>query len=77
MIAHIDKALETLREDQVKKGTIEKYEVLEKFYLKDVKYEELIMQYNCGVNTPRRWMNEMTDELSVLLFGVDGLKLNI
>lgn len=77
MIAHIDKAMETLKENQIKKGTTEKYEVLEKFYLRGFKYDDLVEQYNCGVNTPRRWMNEMIDELSILLFGIDGLKLNI
>ncbi len=77
MIAHIDRAMKTLKENQKKKGTVEKYEVLEKFYLKEFKYDELVEQYSCGVNTPRRWMNEMIDELSVLLFGIDGLKLNV
>ncbi len=77
MIAHIDKAMEILKENQIKRGTVEKYEVLEKFYLKEFKYDELVEQYSCGVNTPRRWMNEMIDELSVLLFGIDGLKLNV
>lgn len=77
MIAHIDKAMDILRKNQIRKGTIEKYEVLEKFYLMGIKYEDIVEQCECGVNTPRRWMNEMIDELSILLFGIDGLKLNV
>jgi transcription initiation factor TFIID subunit TAF12 len=77
MIAHIDKAMEILKENQIRKSTEEKYEVLEKFYLMGIKYDDIVEQYQCGVNTPRRWMNEMIDELSILLFGIDGLKLNV
>ncbi|WP_241428215.1 helix-turn-helix domain-containing protein [Clostridium sp. DJ247] len=40
-------------------------------------YEEIAETLNCGVNTPRRWINEMINELGVLLFGIDGLKLDI
>lgn len=77
MIAHIDKALEILKENQIKKGTVEKYEVLVKFYLDGIKYNDLVDEYNSGVNTPRRWMNEMINELGVLLFGIDGLRLDV
>lgn len=76
MIAHIDKAMETLKENQIKKGTIEKYEILEEFYLKGVKYDDIVQLHYCGVNTPRRWISEMVDDLSVLLFGIDGIRLN-
>ena len=77
MLAHIDVSLEKLKQKQIKKGTIEKYEVLEKFYIDDFKYDDIVKQYNCGVNTPRRWMNEMIDELSIYLFGIDGLKMTV
>ena len=76
MIAHIDKAMETLKENQIKKGTVEKYEVLEEFYLKGVKYDDIVQLHYCGVNTPRRWMAEMVEDLSILLFGIDGVRLN-
>ena len=48
-----------------------------KFYIEGVPYEQIVKHFNCGVNTPRRWMNEMIKELSILLFGIDGLKLDM
>lgn len=77
MIAHIDMALELLKQKQNKMCAIEKYEVLEMFYFKEMSYEEIVKYFNCGVNTPRRWMNDMISELSILLFGVDGLKFDV
>lgn len=77
MLAHIDVSLEKLKQKQAKKGTFEKYEVLRKFYLDGVKYDDIVAEHHCGVNTPRRWMNEMIDELSIYLFGIDGLKTTV
>ena len=74
MIAHIDMALEILRRKQIKLCATEKYEALKMFYLDDIPYDEIVKYFNCGVNTPRRWMNDMINELSILLFGIDGLK---
>jgi len=74
MIAHIDAALDSLKHKEIKLCAIEKYEALEMFYIGGVSYEDIVMKFNCGVNTPRRWMNQMLDELGVLIFGIDGLK---
>ena len=74
MIAHIDMALEQLEKKQYKLCSTEKYKALIMFFLEEKTYEEIAEQLNCGVNTPRRWVNEMISELSILLFGIDGLK---
>ena len=74
MIAHIDMAMEQLKKRQSNLCALEKYETLEMFYIKEIPYEKIVEHFNCGVNTPRRWMNEMINELSILLFGIDGLK---
>lgn len=77
MIGHIDMAMKQLRMKQKKLGTSEKYKALEMLYLEEKTYENLVEYFNCGVNTPRRWINEMVDELSILLFGLDGIKLDL
>lgn len=74
MIAHIDAALESLKQKQVKLCMPEKYEVLEMFYIDGVPYDDIVIRLNCGVNTPRRWMGQMLNELSILLFGVEGIR---
>lgn len=77
MIAHIDMAMEALRQKQYKLCAVEKYDALKMFYMDEVSYDEIVKHFNCGVNTPRRWMNDMVNELSILLFGIDGMKLDI
>ena len=74
MIAHIDAALEGLKQKQVKLHMIEKYEALEMFYIEGIPYDEIVIKFNCGANTPRRWMGQMLNELSILLFGIDGIR---
>jgi beta-phosphoglucomutase-like phosphatase (HAD superfamily) len=77
MIAHVDMAMDTLRQKQIKLCSIEKYQALKMFYIDELSYEDIVKHFNCGVNTPRRWMNDMINELSILLFGIDGLKLDV
>ncbi|ADK16690.1 helix-turn-helix domain-containing protein [Clostridium ljungdahlii] len=77
MIAHIDMAMEVLKKKQHKMCSPEKYRALELFYLKEKTYEEVAERLSCGVVTARRWIREMTDELSIQLFGIDGLKLDM
>jgi hypothetical protein len=83
MINQIDICLERLKQRQYAKGQGDKYEVLWCLYLdkarKDIEWGQLIQavaeETPCSESTVRRWKNEMIKELSVLLFGVDGLKL--
>ena len=77
MIAHIDMALEQLKRKQIKKGTVDKYNALTKHYIDEKNYEEISEELKCSVITPRRWINEMIDELSVLLFGIDSNKFEM
>lgn len=76
MIAHIDMSMEQLKKKQYKLCSIEKYQALIKYFFEEKTYEKIAEELNCGVATVRRWVNEMINELSVLLFGVDGLKLD-
>lgn len=77
MIAHIDMAMEQLKKKQYHLCTIEKYQALESYYFNEETYENIAEKLNCGVITVRRWVNEMINELSILLFGIDGLKLDV
>lgn len=77
MIAHIDMATEQLKRKQRQLCTMEKYKALEEYYFHEKTYEQIAEELNCGVITVRRWVNEMINELSILLFGIDGLKLDV
>ncbi|MBU5677894.1 hypothetical protein KQI88_15865 [Alkaliphilus sp. MSJ-5] len=74
MLAHIDVSLEKLKQKQIKLGTVEKYRALEMFYFQGKTYEQIQEELHCGLGTPGRWVNQMVNQLSIYLFGIDGLK---
>lgn len=83
MVLHIEACLGRLRTKMVDKGQLEKYVVIEKMYLDPVKNlmplteRKMVIaaEIHCGETSVWKWRNEMISELSVLLFGVDGLRL--
>jgi hypothetical protein len=85
MIAQIETSLQTLEQRQVEKGQPEKYEVIYCLFLdkarRDIQKSELVeivgMELHCDRGTVYRWKKEMIAELSVLIFGIDGLRLDI
>lgn len=85
MISQIETCLEILRRRQESKGQPEKYEVIYCLYLdaarRDIQLGELVkvvaQELHCGEKSVYRWKNEMINELSILLFGVDGLRLDL
>ena len=84
-IAHIDMALELLRKKCEQKEILNKYLVVEMLHLdselQKLPWGERIKRVSeelpCGERSVSRWRNEMVKELSVFLFGVEGLKLAI
>lgn len=73
--AHIDRSLELLKEEQRQEGTSEKYEALELFFIKRKSYEVIAEELNTAPITIKRWVKQMLERLGVLLFGIDGLKM--
>lgn len=77
MVSHIEMAMNELKKNKIRAGSLEQYRALEMFYIEKKTYKEIREKLNCGQNTPARWINECVDELSVLLFGFDGLKMDL
>ena len=81
IISHIDKALELLKNKYQAKGAEERYRALELLHLDQsmqiIPWSERISlisdELHCGETTVRRWRNEIVEELSIFLFGVDAL----
>ena len=76
MIAHIDKCLRLLEDEEYRKNTHEKYLAFTYFYLDGMTYESIAEIYGYGERTARRWITELTGILSVYLFGSDALMLD-
>lgn len=77
MLSHIDMALEMLKNKQGKLCSLEKYLALEKYYKDEKSYEDVAEELNCSVITVKRWVKEMTNELSIFLFGIEGIKFDM
>lgn len=74
MISNIDRALEEVRTEQEKNGTLYKFEAFRMHYVEGKTFEEVADNMNCGKNTPSRWSKELIRKMSVKLFGVDGIE---
>lgn len=83
MIKQMESSLARLKSRMDIKGQPEKYDVIRKLYLEPSKsliqwsdrLQLVAAEIHCGESSVRRWRNEMIDELSILLFGVDALQL--
>lgn len=76
MVSHIEQALTELKEKKRKDNVFEQYKALQMYYIENKSYEDIQEELNCSKNTPARWINAAIQDLSILLFGLDGLKIN-
>ncbi|MGL4573016.1 MAG: DUF1492 domain-containing protein [Clostridium sp.] len=76
MVSHIDAAMEELKNKKKEEGTLEQYIAFKMYYIDKKSYDEIQKELNCSKNTPFRWINGSIKDLSILLFGLDGLRIN-
>lgn len=76
MIAHIDKCLKLLEDEEYENNTPEKYLAFKYFYLDKLGYESIAEVYGYAERTARRWVTELTNILSIYLFGADAINLD-
>lgn len=74
LFEHINRALDSLREDTKKTGEEYKFQVLEDFYVKGKTYEEIARDTGCGRNSPKKWCRSMTARLAIKLFGAKAIE---
>jgi len=75
MLAHIDKCLKLLENDEYEKNTPEKYLAFKYFYLDGMSYESIAEVYGYSERTARRLVSELIGIMGIYLFGVDALML--
>ena len=76
MIAHIDKCLGLLEEEDIQKEWEDKYQAFKMFYLDGMTQEQIAETLVSTDRTVRRWISEQTNTLSVYLFGADAIVLD-
>ena len=74
VIAHIDKALERVKEECIRKEAPEKFVAFASCFFDEMSYDEAAPLYNASKTSISRWVNEVTKELSIQIFGVDGIE---
>lgn len=75
IIAHIDRALEVVHEEYIKKGIPEKYDAFVSCMFEGMTYEEAAILYFSSKQSISRWVVDATKLVSIQLFGVDGIDL--
>ena len=70
---HINRALESLREDTKISGEEYKFHALEQVYVNGKHYEDVVKEMNCGKNAPKRWCEKMIERLAIKIFGAKAL----
>lgn len=75
MLAHVDKCLKLVEDEEYTRNSHERYLAFKYYYIDGLSHESISEVLNCTDRTSRRWINELTRNLSVYLFGVDALIL--
>lgn len=75
MLAHVDRCLKLLENEEYEKNTPEKYMAFKYYYMDGMTYENISEVLGCADRTCRRWVTELTQILSIYLFGADALLL--
>ncbi len=85
IIKQIETAVEKIQEEMTVCNEVEKYNAVNYLYfkkeLKDLKFNSRVSKVaellNCSESSVRRWNNEVLKKLSVMLFGVDGMRIDL
>jgi len=75
VITHIENALDTIKNQYKTKGTPEKYEAFVSCFMQNMNYDDAAKQYLSSKTSIGRWINEITKEISIQLFGIEGITL--
>lgn len=73
MIAHIDVALERVKQKHKIKGTVEKYKALELYYIKEKRKDDIAIELNCSTKSVSRWIKEVEEDVAINVFGINTL----
>lgn len=71
MINHIDKMVKEVERRYKEKNREVEYEAFDMYFMQGMNYQDIAEELNTGSNTPRRWIRNILNELSVLLWGLE------
>ncbi|MGL5084936.1 MAG: hypothetical protein ACRC68_04340 [Clostridium sp.] len=74
MIENIDMALKNVKRTQKVKGTEEKYEALELYYINKMKKDDIAEELSCSSKSVSRWIKELEEEVGINIFGINSIE---
>jgi hypothetical protein len=77
VVNNFDRAWVLLKLRMMGNNMSEKIRAIELIYFEDAAYKVAAIELICDKSTVRRWINEMIEELSILLWGIDGLMIDV
>lgn len=69
LVARMERAMQELKEQCEKKGIAYKYNAFKMRYIKQMTYEEIAAELNCGKNSPAMWTKQMIRKMAVKMYG--------
>lgn len=69
--AHIDKAIDEMERRRREQGREIEFKAFEMYFMEGLDYKKIAEELNTGKNTPKRWVDGILNELSVLLWGIE------
>lgn len=75
MISYIDSALDTIKSKYTKDKRMYEYDAFEMYFIDGKTNEEIATELSCGKNTPKRWIDNVIEDLSVLLWGIEAFEI--
>lgn len=73
MISYIDAALEIVENKYREECLYHEFLAFKKYFLEEKTNEQIMKELNCGKNSPKKWSDNILNELSILLWGYEAL----
>lgn len=73
MMKYVDDKIKYLEKKYKEKQEYEKFRAFELKFIEERTNEEIRDELNCSINMPKRWIDIVIKELSILLWGIDAI----
>lgn len=73
MVSYIDAALEIVENNFKDKGIIHEFLAFKMFFIDEKSTEDIMKKLGCGKNSPKKWSDNVLNELGILLWGFEAL----
>lgn len=73
MMKYVDDKIKYLEKKYKEKKEYEKFRAFELKFIEEKTNEDIREELNCSINMPKKWIDIIIKELSILLWGIDAI----